>query len=904
MLGGVAALALVGGPRGVVDVYVRPVQAELGGWAGLVLGAVGWDHSTDIPVYEIEIEPRVFEAAELFNRVDDSSSRASSERWWFPARFRVAGVGYDVDIQLSRPSSPPEPLRARSWRLRFQDKEGYRGVRELKISPANDLRDAQDLVVRDAAQGNGLLAPPAGFAALRINGAAIGDVFWSEGNSHAMLERLGFPKGEILEPASPVVTIPSGLAGSSRYPVVLARYQASIGKRGASAAGVAEDKLESLLELVRYGDDDEFEARVSELLDVEKFLRWNALTWVFAEPQSEDLAGLSWYFDPVTGLLEPVVQGFGEPRAPGFAPPEVSAAPNGYGEGGLSGRGRLTSRLLAIPAFNEHRNELLWESVGHRGGELLVRSDEKLGSELTRLARSRGMLAEPVELRRFAEFRRARRLGLSERIRSLESAVTASRIAAHATRELRDDTAALTLELRPTGLAAILVTELRIELGAPPLPGQGPAIVRLIAPDGETVASKRIVPEIVGSSVSLRTEGVAVAARMHDGNRDAEVWRLEVDLPFVSSATWGEAASLAGIDIDYRNQMTGEDLPPTRFLYSSERAPARSIEDSAPAPGIAGEIIAASGLPFQELGDQLVLPAGDYSLLETLVIPSTHRIVLEPGVTLRMGPAVSLISFRAMRAEGTAARPIEIRALDPAQPWGTFGVARAGEVSRLSYVRVSGGSKAEIEGIRFGGELSFNATEVVLTDSEIRGARGADGLSLKRSGFEVVRTAFNENDSDGLDANWSEGLIRDSVFFNNGDDGLDLSDSQVSIDDSSFQWMHDKSITAGARSRVVVISTHFSDSRVAITSKDGSDVDVRDSEFRRNRVGFSLYHDRPTFGGGSGTVIGGLFAQNERDVSVEPGSHLELIRVQREPVSPREPLADVVALEAPITPMP
>ena len=126
----------------------------------------------------------------------------------------------------------------------------------------------------------------------------------------------------------------------------------------------------------------------------------------------------------------------------------------------------------------------------------------------------------------------------------------------------------------------------------------------------------------------------------------------------------------------------------------------------------------------------------------------------------------------------------------------------------------------------------------------------------------------------------------------------------MSIDDSSFQWMHDKSITAGTRSRVVVISTSFSDSRVAITSKDGSEVDVRDSEFRRNRLGFSLYRDRPVFGGGTGTVIGGSFAQNERDVSVEPGSHLELVRVKREPASPQQPLADVVALKAPITPIP
>ena len=42
-LSGIAALALLGGPRGAIETYLEPVENELGGWFELALSAAGWD---------------------------------------------------------------------------------------------------------------------------------------------------------------------------------------------------------------------------------------------------------------------------------------------------------------------------------------------------------------------------------------------------------------------------------------------------------------------------------------------------------------------------------------------------------------------------------------------------------------------------------------------------------------------------------------------------------------------------------------------------------------------------------------------------------------------------------------------------------------------------------------------
>jgi hypothetical protein len=886
-LSAIAVLAVLGGPRGAVETYLEPVENELGGWFALALGAAGWD-GPPLPHYELAIEPRVFRAAALFGRRGRADARERSDRWWFPARFLADGVAYRVDLQFAGAASAPARVLERAWRVRFRGKESYRGMRELELVPVDERQHAVEVMVRESAAEMGLLAPTGGFAMLGINGAAGGVFFWSEGDSRAMLERRGYPEGEILTPHVSAAPIPAQLAGTGAERVAVTRYAPSIDRD--TSWSVAAEKLERLLAITRNASDSDFERQIPELLDVEKYLSWNALTWIFGDPSTDRSPGLSWYFDPVTGLLEPIVRNFARlPAATAAAPVEASDA------------SRLTARLLRVPAHRARRNEILWDLVGRQGGEVVASSDATLGAVLTRLAKSQGSLIHLAALREYADFRRTTRAALREKITSLGTALAASQVETTPVLSVDAGTPTLTLALEPAGLAEILLSEIRFELGSAVLANREPAAMRIVAPNGEQRRMERVEPVVIGSSVALRPERLAMEAWATGGPAEAgAAWTLEVRLPFFAPDAWSRPESVQSIDVVYRNALTGESLPPARLLTAESlartpeedfRALFRPIE----------EIIEASGLPFALRGDELILPAGDHRLARTVVLPRAYRLTLEPGVTLRLGPEVSLISFRGITAAGTAQQPIYIRAADPTRPWGSIGVARAPEVSNLAFVTVSGGSRTSFQGIEFDGQLSFNASDLVLGDSEVYDAHGSDGLSVKRATFEVNRTQFVTNDSDGVDSEWSQGVVRESLFVNNGDDGLDLADSKVSVHDCAFHWMGDKSISAGERSRVSVTSTRLSDSEVAIASKEDSRVDVRDTEFRRNRLGFSVYRNKPVFGGGSGSVTGGVFARNDRDFSIEPGSNLELIRVQREAAPSQEALIGSLALRPVVT---
>jgi hypothetical protein len=257
-------------------------------------------------------------------------------------------------------------------------------------------------------------------------------------------------------------------------------------------------------------------------------------------------------------------------------------------------------------------------------------------------------------------------------------------------------------------------------------------------------------------------------------------------------------------------------------------------------------------------------------------VPPGYRLTLEPGVSLELGPGVSILTFRGLIARGTQDRPIRIGAADSDRAWGSIGVVRAPELSRLAHVAVRGGSRSVVDGIELSGQLAFNASALELSDSEVGGARRGEGLSLKRASFDIARTRFVGNASDGVDAGWAQGSFRDCSFVDNVDDGLDLAGSTVRIWDSSFRGMGDKAISAGEKSWVSVADSQIAESKIGIASKEDSRVDVARTDILRNEIGFALYRDKPIFGPGFGRVAGGRFSDNLHDIKIEQDSRLEL----------------------------
>jgi hypothetical protein len=875
---GIFALVALGGSRGVIASHIEAIGRELGGWRGLLVAAAGFD-SDPIPSYEISIDPDVIGAAQLLS--GDPTLTSAGDSRWFPARLRTDAAEFGIWLQLLASNSRSD-VAEQAWRVRFESGHGPHAMGEITLFPSPTGMHAREAAVRETASALGLLAPPHGFASVQINGVDAGIYFWSQGDGAAMLAQLGYPSGGVLLPDRDRVQLASTRTGAtiSSYPVGHFAAPATVAGDAKSTTVPAEQQLERLFELAHRASDEDFEHLVPQLLDVEKYLRWNALTWMLGDPGVDPYTELGWYLDPVSGLLEPIVQDW---------TPHERIAPNR--------ESHLTARLLRNPRHRTARNKLLWDWVTRSNDDVIEGSERRLGQTLTQLAHADTTLSRGWRLHEKANFRREHREALRERKALIHKALRQAEIRTRTLAAVEDPTNTLAIELEPRGLAEIELSELRVELRNA-ITDTRAATLRLFDPAGSERRSSRVVPEITGSAVRLRLDDFSVAAASdNDPWRSSKPWRLELVLPFLESDGAARVDAPLLVELAFRNSVTGETLPPARLL--APQAPstwAHTDAGSSDFTRTVKEIIQASGLPLQVESDTLVLPPGHYLLARTLVVPPDFRLKLAAGVTLRMAPETSIVTFRGITARGTQFEPIEIRAADPDQAWGVIGVARAPERSALEFVRISGGSKLNFAGVEFDGQLSFNASDFSIDDSEIRGSRSGDGLSVKRSSFTIRNTRFADNANDGVESEWSQGTIVGSSFSRNGDDGLDLADSWLRVVDCEFGAMNDKAISADARSIVTVGETQLENSEIAIASKNGSRVDVRESVFRSNRLGFAVYRDKPQFEGGHGVVVGGVFENNDRDFSVEPGSDLDLIRINRPKERPHRTASDSVVL--------
>jgi hypothetical protein len=244
--------------------------------------------SKPLPRYAIEVDP------EQYVELVAQASRAEQYRLWVPAQFRAGGAAYGVEVQID--AAPDGRSDGPVWRVHFHGNQRYRGMADLALAPARDEADVGEVVAASLARKLGLLAAPSGFSRLRINGADAGVVRWTEGRSTAMFLGLGYDAG----PVFAVGTEP-GDEPAVRVTYVAPTRHAFADGDDARIDAVAR-KLDRLLELVRDASDAEFAHALPGLLNVEKYIAWNALSWLYGSPSADLGPDVRWYFDPVTGV--------------------------------------------------------------------------------------------------------------------------------------------------------------------------------------------------------------------------------------------------------------------------------------------------------------------------------------------------------------------------------------------------------------------------------------------------------------------------------------------------------------------------------------------------------------------------------------------------------------------------
>tara|TARA_Y100000310_G_scaffold185974_1_gene186018 strand:- start:993 stop:3587 length:2595 start_codon:yes stop_codon:yes gene_type:complete len=279
-------------------------------------------------------------------------------------------------------------------------------------------------------------------------------------------------------------------------------------------------------------------------------------------------------------------------------------------------------------------------------------------------------------------------------------------------------------------------------------------------------------------------------------------------------------------------------------------------------------------LHIDELSKEIQIDAGRHIINQNIVIPSGYKLYVNGGSVIELKNNSKILSRSPMFFMGTKNNPIVIQSRN-FDNQGIM-VINAHEESEFNYVNFYGISSPSGGLLGITGAITFYQSNVKFLNCKFNESPSEDALNIVRSEFSINESFFVNNQYDAFDGDFVQGVISNTKFYNNGNDAIDISGGVVRIDDVTINKSRDKGISIGENSQVEIRHTTVIGSKIALASKDMSDVLLSNIKIGDSKYGLIVFQKKPEFGA-SYILATNINVNNvERPYLVEEGSQLIL----------------------------
>jgi hypothetical protein len=271
-------------------------------------------------------------------------------------------------------------------------------------------------------------------------------------------------------------------------------------------------------------------------------------------------------------------------------------------------------------------------------------------------------------------------------------------------------------------------------------------------------------------------------------------------------------------------------------------------------------------------GSRVKLKPGHYTLYNSLTVPLGYIFEIPGGVTLRLGPGVSIICCSPVHIAGTAGKPVKIEALDPGKPFAVFAVhgGESEENTRIAHLDFSGAKGGFIDGVLYDGGLDIRNTRAEIRDCAIHDNLADAGLNLVNCTVLLENNRFYGNFSDQASLAFCRGRVRNCAFFDSGgdpgSDGAALKGSTILFHASRFENLRDKGASISDRSIAVFYDNRFQANGTGVGTRDLGQTLLADNRFINNGAAVSAYRKDEESEGGGIYLLPNIFKNNRLQV--------------------------------------
>ena len=164
-------------------------------------------------------------------------------------------------------------------------------------------------------------------------------------------------------------------------------------------------------------------------------------------------------------------------------------------------------------------------------------------------------------------------------------------------------------------------------------------------------------------------------------------------------------------------------------------------------------------------------------------------------------------------------------------------------------------------------ETNINMKNIFASDNK----SGDDLINIIKSKFKISRLNLKNSLYDGLDIDYSDGVISEmrciDCGLESGGDGLDLSHTNLFIEDLFISGSKDKGLSIGENSNVNIKNLVVIDSKICIASKDGSISRILNVNLSGCDIGVAAYNKKSYYDYSKIEIMNPNFTKNLKNYS-------------------------------------
>ncbi len=246
-------------------------------------------------------------------------------------------------------------------------------------------------------------------------------------------------------------------------------------------------------------------------------------------------------------------------------------------------------------------------------------------------------------------------------------------------------------------------------------------------------------------------------------------------------------------------------------------------------------------------GDVITIPKGRWTLAKDLVIPPEHQLIVEAGAEIDLIKQAKIISYSPVYLMGTEQESVRVYSSD--QTGEGLLIIKAKDRSSVEYTSFGNLSCPTEEGWRLSGAIVFYESPVDIVATTFANNRmGDDYLNIVRSDFTIDHTLFKNVRADAFDCDFCTGSVTNTTFVDIGNDAIDVSGADIYVSHVFMNRIGNNGLSAGEGSSMTTNWVEVTNSEIGLTSKDRSKLIVSDCKLTNTRVGITIFEKRSEYG--------------------------------------------------------